>query len=587
VDGANLTAAKGKAIDLTARQINIENHATVKAEAGEVRLVARQGKGVASVTPDTNWHLRLPGEMPRKNSAGDITVRASTLDSSGDGAGRVAVWGRDIAISGPGGGADGNPALAADNSGSSARKTGAGVWLSARSLSIDNAKISGGARGPGAAPGVNITARGDVTLSSDSRVVASTEGEGDGGKVAVRAGRDVSVTKSLVRASSYLVNGRDTRAKAGEVKVIAGRNVNVSDEGEISAHTETSGQGGKVTVVAVTGDVSLSNGSWVYTQTTEPGEGGEISVRAGRDVAVTRSWVQASFPEGNKSKQAGAGRDDVEVVAQRNVNVSDGGEISTYTKTMGDGGGVTVRAVTGNVSIDGKGAKNSEFTGIDSVTESRGNAGDVAVIAKDTVTIANGGSISTSVTPRKYFDRFAQSSVLGSTAVSKGKNTERQWGDIKITAGPLVSMANATITADVRGAYEGKPGNIQINSTALMMQSSAITANPRGGGEGGNIALNVQGLLIDGNNVILGGTDIKPLHYGVPGWNIVHAAEPDRLYLLSASVLNLHGILPGLGGPQFDTSSLSEQYCTLGEGSSLTRKGKGGLLPKGDDLLLY
>ncbi|MFI3156198.1 MAG: hypothetical protein QX199_08565 [Methylococcaceae bacterium] len=51
--------------------------------------------------------------------------------------------------------------------------------------------------------------------------------------------------------------------------------------------------------------------------------------------------------------------------------------------------------------------------------------------------------------------------------------------------------------------------------------------------------------------------------------------------------LNLSGIIANLGGPQFDTTIISQDYCGLGVGSALTRKGNGGLKPKSGDQLLF
>ena len=42
-----------------------------------------------------------------------------------------------------------------------------------------------------------------------------------------------------------------------------------------------------------------------------------------------------------------------------------------------------------------------------------------------------------------------------------------------------------------------------------------------------------------------------------------------------------------MGGPQFDTSLISKDFCGLDAGSILTRMGNGGLPPKGKQLLWY
>ena len=52
----------------------------------------------------------------------------------------------------------------------------------------------------------------------------------------------------------------------------------------------------------------------------------------------------------------------------------------------------------------------------------------------------------------------------------------------------------------------------------------------------------------------------------------------------TAPQLNLSGVLANGGYSNFDNTLISQDYCALGQGSSLARKGKGGLPLRAKDL---
>jgi hypothetical protein len=123
------------------------------------------------------------------------------------------------------------------------------------------------------------------------------------------------------------------------------------------------------------------------------------------------------------------------------------------------------------------------------------------------------------------------------------------------------------------------------------METGAIQANTNAsGGTGGNIKLTLDALIPSGNMLAIGGTYVIDWQPGQFGFNVIQAAAPSGLSGLiqsSAPQLNLSGQLSNLGAPQFDSGFLSQAYCSLGAGSSLTRLGNGGLKPKGRDAWVY
>jgi hypothetical protein len=71
------------------------------------------------------------------------------------------------------------------------------------------------------------------------------------------------------------------------------------------------------------------------------------------------------------------------------------------------------------------------------------------------------------------------------------------------------------------------------------------------------------------------------------GYNVIQAAAPTGVsgsLQVSPPQLNLSGALANFGGPQFDEDVIGQDFCSAGAGSSLVRKGKGGLPPRSGEL---
>jgi hypothetical protein len=74
------------------------------------------------------------------------------------------------------------------------------------------------------------------------------------------------------------------------------------------------------------------------------------------------------------------------------------------------------------------------------------------------------------------------------------------------------------------------------------------------------------------------------------GLNVIQAASQAGVngeVNVTAPQLNLSGVIANLGGPQFDTGIIGQDYCGLGTDSSLTRTGAGGVKPKSGEQLLF
>jgi hypothetical protein len=166
-------------------------------------------------------------------------------------------------------------------------------------------------------------------------------------------------------------------------------------------------------------------------------------------------------------------------------------------------------------------------------------------------------------------------------------------GNITIKKNQLIQLINSGFQTSVSGQQGGDGGNISANGEILVMETGLIQANTKAqGASGGRIDLKLSGLIPSGANLILGGDqpieDWKPYEFG---FNVIQAAAPNGIsgdiQSTTSPQLDLSGVLSNLGMPRFDIHAISQDYCSLGTGSSLIRQGKGGLPLRSRDSVLY
>jgi filamentous hemagglutinin family protein len=305
---------------------------------------------------------------------------------------------------------------------------------------------------------------GQVTVSADSialasggRIESTTAGAGNGGNVFVQATQGLEIrgdtrTSNLtgIFADSYAVYepfapGGD----AGTITVNAG-SITIDATGAISGATFGSGNGGDVTVnvdgaLAITGDPDSPRltGISAATQAGENGgEAGQVTVNAD------------------------------------SIMLANSGQIASSTFGSGDGGDVSVHA-TGALVIHGN-PDSPIGTGIaaDSLEGATGDAGTVTVHA-GSATIEATGQISTNT----------------HGPGTGGDITVDVAGALAITGDPE-SDFDTGIGANSQPGATGDAGKIIVNAGSVTIDAAgAIKTNTYGSGKGGDVTLNVAGML--------------------------------------------------------------------------------------------
>ncbi|MBW4567134.1 MAG: filamentous hemagglutinin N-terminal domain-containing protein [Tolypothrix carrinoi HA7290-LM1] len=383
---------------------------------------------------------------------------------------------------------------------------------------------------------INITA-GSVSLADRSQLNASTYGQGDAGNISIQARDFVSLAGSnstifsniesggvgnggninITAPSLSLQNGSQLQAGLRGTDIQNnlpggrgnGGNINIDVSGAVTLAVSTNqsataiftdlengaqGNGGNINIKS--GSLSLSEGTSINASTAGEGNGGNITIDAG-SVSLTNGseFNSRTLGQGNAGNITINARDTVSFDGQE----KNGGSFSrAITAVIGDAVGKAgdIRIATGSLNLT-----NGAF--LASSTLGKGDAGNITIDARDTVTFDSG-------------------SLAGSTVSGIGKG-----GNIRVTTGSLSVTNGAVLTTNVSGQGEagnitveardkvsldgagndsstgifstlitggvGKGGDIRVTTGSLSVTNRAsLAANTDGRGNGGNITINAR-----------------------------------------------------------------------------------------------
>ncbi|MDZ8140333.1 MAG: S-layer family protein, partial [Nostoc sp. DedQUE04] len=339
------------------------------------------------------------------------------------------------------------------------------------------------ARGVGKGGNIDINAA-TLSLTDGALLAASTLGVGNAGNVTVSAKDAVSLTDASI-LSTVSAGGV---GKGGNIDINAAT-LSLTDGASLSSFTSSAfnsrpagrGDAGNVNV-KVTGAVDIAgSGILSSVQTGGVGNGGNITIDSGsfslRDNALL---VASTYGQGN------AGNINVKVTGA--VDIA-GSVIFSSVDTGGVGNG-------GNITIDSSSFSLRDNALLVASTYGQGNAGNVAVSAKNAVSFANNAGIV---------------SRVEAGGIGKG-------GNVNINAAVVSLANNAGILSTVSAGGVGKGGNIEINSSKITLDNQSELNAATASGNGGNININSDLLLLRRNSQI--STSAGTAQSGGDGGNI-------------------------------------------------------------------
>ncbi|MBD2614329.1 S-layer family protein [Nostoc punctiforme FACHB-252] len=407
----------------------ISEGGTLTAEGGRIDLGSVAG-GLVSLNPSPQgWNLGYQGVT----SFQDIALSQKALaDTSGPGSGSIQLQGRNISIR------DGSVVLIQTQGTESA----AGINVNAsESLSL-----------------VSTTTDGQIS----SNLFTETIGGGKSGDISVNTPRLVLQDGAAISAATY------TPAAGGNIDIKADNYLEVSGFSpfnptrfsNITAGTFGPGNAGTLTVT--TQQLTALSGGNIASVTAGTGSGGNVTVNASKLVELLGVTPFVFTPSQITAGTGGPGKAGSVTVNTQRLVIKDGGRVDASTLASGPAGSVTINAQD-SVEVSGK----------------------VPGSVNPSLIISSGNIV----------DPLLQQ-LLRVPPVPSGYS-----GDVIINTGRLIVKDGAQVTA--RNDGTGDAGTLQVNAGSILLENQGgITAATKGG-QGGNIDLRVKNSLqVFGNSQI-------------------------------------------------------------------------------------
>jgi filamentous hemagglutinin family protein len=546
---------KGGNIDINAASLFLRDGAQIQAaingasgtqpagrgDAGNVNVTLTGVVDIAGAKNDVASAIDSRADTGTVGNAGNITIDAGSF-SLRDGArlnasirGQGKAGNIDISVTGTAtisGSKDAEVSAIFSNVLEGAKGNGGNITINAGSLSlIDGTQLITSTSGEGNAGNITVRAKDSIFLTDNAAIISTVEagGVGKGGNINIDAASLTLINGGQLQAltrptSDTLLAGRGDAGNVnikvtGAVDIAGGKNGFISAIGS-SVETDAVGNGGNITINA--GSFSLQDGAQISASNFGRGNAGNVSLKVTEEVDIAgeengfisgiRSFVDEGIvgDGGNVSIDAGSlslrdearlltsnfGRGNagnVTVIAKDAVSLTNGKILSTLgTGAIGNGGNIKID--TGSFSLeDGAVLETSTF--------GQGNAGDVTVIARNAIFLANG-------------DIF---SAVEAGGVGKGGNININGSTLSLTDGAQLITITREAT-DTQPPGKGDAGNVEINVTGAVNvagRSGTFPSGIRTGvdqgtiGNGGNVTINSNSFSLTGGAAIFTGTDSK------------------------------------------------------------------------------
>jgi filamentous hemagglutinin family protein len=365
---------------------------------------------------------------------------------------------------------------------------------------------------------------GDVNLTTkrlalrDGAIVATdaARSSGNAGNINIAASESVQIT-GISTNQNFATGGQ-----LGSITRTSGRGGNVTIQTQdlilrgqvaLGADTVGFGQGGNVDISA--SRVSILNGAQITASTIGLGTSGSITIRAtdvevvGTDrgnqslITTQAGGSRGSTPNGSLGNSPAG---DISIWTER-LSVRGGGRIRTSTFGGGQAGDLTIYA-SESIVLTGQGlaVEGLVSSGLssDAQPNSTGSSGDLTIntsrlvlrsgaqIGVGTFGKGVGGTLTVNASELIDLSGFGvKGTPSGLFASTEGSGAA---GDIKLTTKQLnvSNFARVNVSSDRTGAA----GNLEVNAGSIFLDNRGRLTASTLSGNGGNILLNVQDLLL-------------------------------------------------------------------------------------------
>jgi filamentous hemagglutinin family protein len=184
--------------------------------------------------------------------------------------------------------------------------------------------------------------------------------ESGAGNIFIRGGR-------FVTDRGYIFADTFGNSPGGGIDIQMSDEVTLTNSSYLSTETTGKGDAGKIDLQA--GALTLTGGSQISTASTWAGKGGELSIRVKDTFSISGTDIWGN-PSGLFSSASGEGDGGSISVTASAISIGAGGELSASAFSVGNGG---------SISIDSSALSIDEGGGIFANTFDTGNAGNITV----------------------------------------------------------------------------------------------------------------------------------------------------------------------------------------------------------------
>jgi filamentous hemagglutinin family protein len=536
-----LQVKEGQSLLLLGGEVKLDGGVLV-APGGRVELGGVAGIGTVELNVNSNnLRLSFPDNVARADvsltngagvgvlAGGGGSIAINTRDLNMDGGSRLqaGITSQRGAVGSNAGDIDVNASRAINLTNGSivngvlenASGNGGSVNITTGTLSVTNRfQVVAITLGQGDAGNVNIFARDTVSFDRDSAVFSSVEatGVGNAGNINITTG-----SLALTRGAQLIAVTRG-RGDAGSVNIHARDTVSIDGVGSkgfssaAASTVETEGAvGNGGTINISTGSLVLTNGAQLLTSTRGRGNAGSVNIFAHNTVffdGVSSNGYLSQAASSVESTAIGNGGDIN--ITTGSLALTRGAQLQALTRGRGNAGNVNIFA-RDTVSFDGMSSNGYSSSALSSVEtkDAVGNGGTIN-ITTGSLAVTNGaqlqaytsgrgnaGSININARDTVSFDGVSSSYGYSSAAFSSVDSTGVGNGsDINITTGSLVVKNGAFLSASTYGQGDGGKITINANTVTALNGGQAITTT-YGFGKAGEIIINVA------DSVTLSGSD--------------------------------------------------------------------------------
>ena len=405
---------------------------------------------------------------------------------------------------------------------------GGDIQIDADALSLTGgSSLTASTSGRGNAGDITVRDADSVALNngSISTEVADQNASGQGGDITIGTG---TLNLNQGRVSSSTVGQGNT----GSITVQASRGINLADNSSINSEVRQGAVGNSQNITLGTPELTLQQNSQISAATNGTGRAGSIAIRGtaentpANSVSLNNSNLSTEIQQSGIANAADA-RSNIDIQT-RNLNLNNGANITASTLGQGNAGNIRIQdantvtlnnrsAITTAVNshtATGDGGdieigtaqlrlNNSE---ISSSTSGTGDTGAISISATEAIGLRNQSRITSDVQAGAIGDsqritlNTPALSLSGNSAISASTDGNGSAGDIRIQAANRVTLSGSAISTQVRDnavvprRANASQGDITLNTNALTLNNSEVTASSNGRGRAGNIRVNANRL---------------------------------------------------------------------------------------------